>query len=303
MKIRIKFSKYGPVRFVGHLDVMRYFQKLIRRADIDIAMTDGFSPHQIMSFANPLSVGISSDAEYVDIDINSMSLLSFDDNIKNMENLEELVQNLNCHGCEGFDIISACSLHEWQPGEKKQTAMSLVRAADYIVQYKPAVLNVSEPVSQNDINSFFKKDEIFIIKEPKTKAPQKIKSRHDGGIKSEQSAEAQPCMADMPCKADIKPLIIKTASAFDKFYDKDDANVSPKEFSKLHIGWFDENSPFCIMRLSTGSANNLKPEAVMKAFCDEKKMEYRRSDFKIHRIEQYGQADDGKFTSLDLMTI
>ena len=48
-------------------------------------------------------------------------------------------------------------------------------------------------------------------------------------------------------------------------------NVSPKEFSKLHIGWFDENSPFCIMRLSTGSANNLKPEAVMKAFCDEKK--------------------------------
>ena len=70
-------------------------------------------------FANPLSVGISSDAEYVDIDINSMSLLSFDDNIKNMENLEELVQNLNCHGCEGFDIISACSLHEWQPGEKK----------------------------------------------------------------------------------------------------------------------------------------------------------------------------------------
>ena len=40
MKIRIKFSKYGAVRFIGHLDIMRYFQKAIRRADIDIAYSE-----------------------------------------------------------------------------------------------------------------------------------------------------------------------------------------------------------------------------------------------------------------------
>ena len=54
MKLRIKFKKYGPVRFIGHLDVMRFFQKANRRAELDVAYTGGFSPHQIMSFAAPL---------------------------------------------------------------------------------------------------------------------------------------------------------------------------------------------------------------------------------------------------------
>ena len=55
MKVRVKFSKYGPVKFIGHLDVMRYFQKAIRRAEIDVAYSEGFSPHQKLSFAAPLS--------------------------------------------------------------------------------------------------------------------------------------------------------------------------------------------------------------------------------------------------------
>ena len=60
MKIRIKFQKQGTVRFIGHLDVMRYFQKVMRRAEVDIRYSEGFSPHQIMSFASPLSVGLSA---------------------------------------------------------------------------------------------------------------------------------------------------------------------------------------------------------------------------------------------------
>ena len=59
MRIRIKFRKYGVMRFIGHLDIMRYFQKAMRRANIDIAYSEGFSPHQIMSFAAPLGVGIT----------------------------------------------------------------------------------------------------------------------------------------------------------------------------------------------------------------------------------------------------
>lgn len=41
LKVRIKFRKYGVMRFIGHLDVMRYFQKAIRRAEIPIAFTIG----------------------------------------------------------------------------------------------------------------------------------------------------------------------------------------------------------------------------------------------------------------------
>ncbi len=69
-KIRIRFSKHGAVRYIGHLDVMRYFQKTIRRAGINVTYTGGYSPHQVMTFAAPLGVGIESDGEYMDIGVN-----------------------------------------------------------------------------------------------------------------------------------------------------------------------------------------------------------------------------------------
>ena len=69
LKVRIKFRKYGVMRFIGHLDVMRYFQKAIRRAEIPIAFTTGYSPHMIMSFAAPLGVGTESLGEYFDLEL------------------------------------------------------------------------------------------------------------------------------------------------------------------------------------------------------------------------------------------
>ena len=62
MKVRIKFTKEGPMKFVGHLDTMRYFQKAVRRAELPIAFSGGYSPHMIMSFAAPLGVGVTSTA-------------------------------------------------------------------------------------------------------------------------------------------------------------------------------------------------------------------------------------------------
>ncbi|MBO4291388.1 MAG: DUF2344 domain-containing protein, partial [Lachnospiraceae bacterium] len=73
MKLRVKFQKSGAIRYIGHLDVMRFFQKCIRRAEIDVCYTGGFSPHQIMSFAAPLSVGLESMGEYMDIEVNSVT--------------------------------------------------------------------------------------------------------------------------------------------------------------------------------------------------------------------------------------
>ena len=52
---------------------MRYFQKAIRRAEIDVKYSEGFSPHQVISFAQPLSVGATSDGEYMDMTVNSMT--------------------------------------------------------------------------------------------------------------------------------------------------------------------------------------------------------------------------------------
>ena len=66
MNVRIRFGKEGMMRFIGHLDVLRTFQKIFRRADVPMVYSKGFSPHPVMSFALPLGLGLSSEGEYLD---------------------------------------------------------------------------------------------------------------------------------------------------------------------------------------------------------------------------------------------
>ena len=119
MKIRIKFSKSDNMKFIGHLDTMRYFQKAMRRADIDIAYSTGFSPHQIMSFAAPLGVGITSEGEYMDIEVNSTGSTA------------QSIRALNDVMVNGFSVLDYRKL----PDDAK-TAMSIVTCADYTLTYR-----------------------------------------------------------------------------------------------------------------------------------------------------------------------
>ena len=84
MKVRIKFEKRGSLRFIGHLDLMRYFQKANRRADLPIAYSEGFSPHQIMSFAAPLSMGVESTAEYADFKLTDEAQITSEEAVRRM---------------------------------------------------------------------------------------------------------------------------------------------------------------------------------------------------------------------------
>ncbi len=67
MRIIVKFSKQAPVRFVSHLDIQRLFQRAFRRANIPLAYSQGFNPHPLLSFATALSVGYTSDGEWLDV--------------------------------------------------------------------------------------------------------------------------------------------------------------------------------------------------------------------------------------------
>ena len=66
MKVRFRFSKTGKVRFVGHRDVARIWERALRRAEVPVAYTGGFSPRPKISFGLALSVGCESVAEYLD---------------------------------------------------------------------------------------------------------------------------------------------------------------------------------------------------------------------------------------------
>ena len=151
MKIRIKFRKYGIMKFIGHLDVMRYFQKAIRRADVAICYSGGFSPHQIMSFAAPLGVGITSNGEYVDIEVSGA------------EGSEVMKERLNSVMSEGFEITSCRRLPE-----EAANAMSIVAAADYTLAFREGY----EPQEGakawfEGLVSFFSRPSVMITKKTK----------------------------------------------------------------------------------------------------------------------------------------
>jgi radical SAM-linked protein len=65
MKLLVTYGKVGPTRFASHRDFARAFERGLRRADIPMAYSSGFSPHQRVSYVNPAPTGAESLAEYV----------------------------------------------------------------------------------------------------------------------------------------------------------------------------------------------------------------------------------------------
>lgn len=149
MKVRIKFSKEGPVKFVGHLDTMRYFQKALRRAELPVAFSGGFSPHMIMSFAAPLGVGTESLGEYFDLELTRTVPT------------DEIEKRLNAAMAEGFCVLSARKVEDG----KASKAMALVAAADYFVTFREGF----EPTSswKDKISEFYGQSEIRVTKKTK----------------------------------------------------------------------------------------------------------------------------------------
>ncbi|MFC1974448.1 TIGR03936 family radical SAM-associated protein [Chloroflexota bacterium] len=66
-RLRIRFSRGQEVKFISHLDIMRLWQRALHRAGIPLAYSEGFSPHPQISLAAPLAVGVTSQAELMDI--------------------------------------------------------------------------------------------------------------------------------------------------------------------------------------------------------------------------------------------
>lgn len=146
MKVRIRFSKQGPLKFIGHLDIMRYFQKLIKRAGIPIAYSNGMSPHQIMSFALPLGIGDESVGEYLDIELT--------ESVKSTE----AISALNKASVPGIEILSFKELDD-----KALNAMASVEAADYTVSFR----TVPSRDLISDFNDFISRDVINVVKKTK----------------------------------------------------------------------------------------------------------------------------------------
>lgn len=149
LKVRVKFSKEGAMKFIGHLDIMRYFQKAIRRAEIPIAFSGGFSPHMIMSFAAPLGVGVTSSGEYFDMEL-TQELSS-----------ASMVKRLNETMAEGMKVISVRRI----PDGKASACMALVAAADYSVSFREG--KELSTGWKEKLQQFYEQDSIVIMRKTK----------------------------------------------------------------------------------------------------------------------------------------
>ena len=69
MRIRLRFTKVGKIRFLGHRDLARCWERAIRRAELPMAYSEGFSPRPKLHYGLALPTGAESLAEYMDIDL------------------------------------------------------------------------------------------------------------------------------------------------------------------------------------------------------------------------------------------
>ena len=140
MRVRLCFSKTGPLRFIGHLDFLRAFQRTIRRASLPVAYSQGFNPHMLLSFALPVPVGIESINDYAD--------LILEDEV----DLEMVAEKLSSMAPKGLAVSRVYRVHG------KAAAQTV--AADYL-------LKAPSPVSREAVQMLLDAPSIIIPKKTK----------------------------------------------------------------------------------------------------------------------------------------
>lgn len=97
---RIKYAKGSEIKYISHLDFQRSFHRLLNRAGIDVAFSQGFNPHLKVSYAMAMPVGMTSEGEYLDVELTT-----------SMEG-EELKSLLNEQAPKGLKILAVKIIEE-----------------------------------------------------------------------------------------------------------------------------------------------------------------------------------------------
>jgi radical SAM-linked protein len=149
MKIRLVYTKLPEVRYISHLDTVKTFERSIRRAKIPIAYSEGFNPHPKMSFGSALAVGVTSNQEYLDIDL------------REAREPEEVKNLLNQHLPGGFRIIDSREAQD-----KSDSLMALLNVAEYEVSLS-LTASIQEEELATKLKDYLQREEVEILKETK----------------------------------------------------------------------------------------------------------------------------------------
>ncbi len=130
MRYLLEFEKKGELRYLSHLDNMRLFQRMFRRAEIELAHSQGFNPHPKLVLAAPLSLGFETEGD----------LLDFETPPGISEEPDELLARLHAAAPPGLRLLCCEPL----PPDQKKPLASQIRAAEYRVEWRPS--GPSEPL-------------------------------------------------------------------------------------------------------------------------------------------------------------
>lgn len=139
----LKYARDERVKYISHLDFIRTFNRTVRRAGLEMSFSQGYNPHPIMTVAMPLSVGVTSDCEYMKI--------GFDGNYTE----DEIKNRLNAAFPKGFEIIEVCKT------EGKQHDFAKLDRAVYTVE-------IEGGCKAFDAEKFMKNPEMKIMKKSKS---------------------------------------------------------------------------------------------------------------------------------------
>lgn len=118
MILRLHYRKNGYMKFVSHLDMVKTLERTFRRVRLPIKFSQGFNPHPKMAFAAPLSVGVSSDYEIIDVELTT----GFE--------IKHFIKDQKDYLPEGIEIVRAKFV------DQSRSLMSMVAASSYLVRVK-----------------------------------------------------------------------------------------------------------------------------------------------------------------------
>lgn len=179
MRYLIKFTKGANIKFISHLDLMRTIQKIIRRSEIPIEYSKGFNPHMSLSLAQPLSVGIYSDGEYMDVVL-----------IEEVD-IKEVLEKLNNSSSENIKFLEASTTEIVLNQKRVPQAMALLDAANYTIKIK--YLDTSKV--EEEVNKLMNVEEWTILKKSK---------------KGEKMSDIKPLVKELKCWVKDEYLVINT---------------------------------------------------------------------------------------------
>ena len=163
--IRIFFSKRDRAKYISHLDMTRLFQRAVRRSGITMWYTEGFHPHLYMTFALPLSLGIESDCESVDMRlVDEISLEGVRERLNAVLPVGVTVTEVTDVGMKANVIASSnYSVKVFSLSKKKEEMVAFLsreeilmtkkgKAGEKVVNVKPWIYNFEVSESGRDLD-------------------------------------------------------------------------------------------------------------------------------------------------------